>query len=155
VKVRIGPSLPGERVTLSTGGSRVAKVLFVVAGASCALLALLSGHFALLVVAGFFLLLGLRFVPLSEVETDGLFLYVSQVLSSAQVPLTDVSAVDVGWWPSSARIIVEFRGKTSVGKRVSYEPPIDWMGTAYDHFSARELRALVEQANRHSSSALS
>ena len=146
VQVVIGPKLPGERVWRSIGGSRVAKVVFLAAGASGVLLGVLTGHLFLLGFAGFLLLLGCRFVPLSEVETDGLFLYVSQLLSAGRVPLTDVSAAQVGWLPNSSRIIVEFRAETSVGKRISYEPPIDWMSTADDHRSVRELRALIAQA---------
>ena len=38
----IGPALPSERVPLSTGGSRLAKVLFVGASAFCVLRALIA-----------------------------------------------------------------------------------------------------------------
>jgi hypothetical protein len=142
----IGPALPSGRVPLSTGGSRLAKVLFVGASAFCVLWGLVSHGTGFLGFAGFLLLIGWRYVPLSEVETDGLFLYVSQLRASARVSLTDVAAVRLGWWPRTFRVIVELRAETPVGRRVVYEPPMDWMATAYDHRAIRELRALIAQA---------
>jgi hypothetical protein len=146
----VGPNLPSERVPLSTGGSQAAKVMFVGASAFLALVGAFTGRAfpGFLAVAGFFLLLGSQFVALSEVETDGLFLYVSRLRKKACIPLTDVASVRLGWWwaPRAHRVVVELRTPTPVGTRIAYEPPMDWMATAYDHRAVPELRALIAQA---------
>jgi hypothetical protein len=144
VQVVIGPKLPGERVSLSTGWASASKVF---SGALRRLRARRSGgrNRGLPDPRGLPLPLVLRELPLSNVETDGLSLYVSQLFAKAQIPLTEISAVRLGLWPTT-RIIVEFRSQTAIGPRLSFEPPGDWMATAYDHRSVRELRALVAQA---------
>ena len=143
----VGPHLPSPRVRLSTGGSQAIKVLLLAGSASLAIAGLATNLPIVLVPAAGLLVAAWGAFPLSEVETDGLFLYVSQLRSSARIPLSDVSAVRVGWWPrSSFRVVVEFRSQTPVGKRIVYEPPMDWMGTMFDHRAVRELRALIAQA---------
>jgi hypothetical protein len=148
--------LPAERVRLSIGGSRPSKVLL---GGSVllALVGLLSEgrHPFLLVVAALLLLGGLPDVTLSEVETDGLYLYVSLFWRSAQIPLTDVVAVRLGrWWSSNPRVVVDLRAEPRVGKKFEYVPPLDWMSTAYDHRAVRELKALVAQATRNTAASI-
>jgi hypothetical protein len=144
----VGHSPPRERVPLSVGGSQAAKILLFGGSAFCGLVGLLAGRGlpVFLVVAVLLLFNAWGVAPLSEVETDGRFLYVSQLRASARVPLTDVSEVRVGWWPKSFRVIVEFRTRTPVGKRIVYRPPTDWMATSYDHRAVRELQALVHEA---------
>jgi hypothetical protein len=150
VETVIGPHLPSERVPLSTGGSQAAKVLFAGASVFLALVGSCAGRAfpGFMAVAGFFLLLGSQYVTLSEVETDGLFLYVSRLRKKACIPLIDVASVRLGWWwlPRAHRVVVELRTATPVGTRIAYEPPMDWMATAYDHRAVRELRALIAQA---------
>jgi len=148
VKSVVGPSLPSERVPLSVGGSQAAKILLFGGSVFCALMGSLAGGGlpVFLVVAVLLLFNAWGVAPLSEVETDGRFLYVSQLRASARIPLTDVSEVRVGWWPKSFRVIVEFRSKTPVGKRIVYRPPTDWMATVRDHRAVRELQALIYEA---------
>jgi hypothetical protein len=148
VNTVVGPSPPGERVPLSVGGSQAAKLLLFGGSIFCGLVGLLAGGGlpVFLVIAGLLLFNAWGVAPLSEVETDGRYLYVSQLRASARIPLTDVSEVRVGWWPKSFRVIVELRTRTPVGKRIVFRPPTDWMATAYDHRAVRELQALIYEA---------
>ena len=148
METMVGPSLPSERVPLSVGGSEAAKILLFGGSAFCGLVGLLAGGGlpVFLVIAVLLLFNAWGVAPLSEVETDGRFLYVSQLRASARVPLTDVSEVRVGWWPKSFRVIVELRTETPVGKRIVYRPPTDWMATVHDHRAVRQLQALIYEA---------
>jgi hypothetical protein len=130
------------------------KVRTVFISVFCALVAVFSGNRLFLLFAGLGLVGLLDGLGLSEVETDGLYLYVSNLLRKGRVPLTDVAEVSLGVWPRF-RIIVDLRGETPLGRRIAYEPPMDWMATAYDHRGVRELKALVAQAIRHSPRAIS
>lgn len=154
MKVRIGPSLPGERVLLSTGGSQWRKVRLVFFTVVFAVAGVLSGIRHFLVFAGLGLVSAVISIRLSEVETDGLFLYVSNLRRKLRVPLTDVAEVRVGPFPR-LWVVVDLRAETPMGTRIVYRPPMDWSATADDHRAVRELRALVAQASRYSASTLS
>src|SRR5215469_2480756 len=120
MQVVIGPSLPGERVRLSTGGSQWTKVRLLFASVVLALVGVFLER-SFLVYAGVVLLWALLSTPLSEVETDGLDLYVSNFRWKGRVPLTDVAEVSVGAWPR-LRVIVDLRTETPLGTRIVYRP---------------------------------
>ena len=144
MQVVIGPSLPSERVPLSTGRSQGTKVRLLFGSVVFALVGVFFER-SFLVYAGVLLLGALLSMPLSEVETDGLDLFVSNLRWKGRVPLTDVAEVSVGAWPR-LWIIVDLRTETPLGTRIVYRPPMDWKATGYDHRAVRELRALIAQA---------
>lgn len=145
MKVRIGPSLPGERVRLSTGGSQWLKVRLAIGSVVIAVATVLSRERSFLVFAGLLLVSAVISSRLSEVETDGLYLYVSNLRRRLRVPLNDVAEVSVGPFPR-LWVIVDLHVVTPMGTRIVYRPPMDWSATANDHRAVRELRALVAQA---------
>jgi cytochrome c-type biogenesis protein CcmE len=72
------------------------KVRTVFISVFCALVAVFSGNRLFLLFAGLGLVGLLDGLGLSEVETDGLYLYVSNLLRKGRVPLTDVAEVSLG-----------------------------------------------------------
>ena len=154
MKVRIGPSLPGERVLLSTGGSQRMVLRNLLGTVVVAVVTVLSRDLFLLCFAGLMLLVAGLAMRLSEVETDGLYLYVSNLRRRVRVPLTEVADVSVGPFPG-LWVVVDLRAETPMGTRIPDRPPMDWKATGDDHRAVRELRALVAQATLHSASAVS
>ena len=81
-----------------------------------------------------------------DVDTDGRSLFIRGAFRSAEVPLTQVSEVRLLWRMQGPRIAVTCTVETPFGRRVVFEPTLDWMATAYEHRVARELRGLVARA---------
>ena len=85
--------------------------------------------------------------PVTDVETDGHRLFLERRGRAAVVLLTDVERVEVDMARGFRQAIrVVFRRRTPVGSWVTIEVPMDWMATAFEHRSVRELRALIAQA---------
>ena len=88
-----------------------------------------------------------RLWPVTDAEPDGRTLFLSRRGRTAEIPLADVSRVEVDMLHGAGQAMrLVFSRQTPLGSWLTVEVPWEGMATAYDHRSIRELRALIAQA---------